>query len=367
MTGQGLGAGAQGMTGQAPKDGTLEMTAQQPVPAMLAMDWGGTWCRVALIDRQGGVLWQARRPNPRGGSSADYLALAAGLLNEAFAVEGLRAEGIGIAVAGPVDPDSGILYQPPNLMVLDGVSLKRAWQERYGLPVTVGNDANLAAVGEFHFGAGRDAAQAGRPPKSLFYVTVSTGIGGGAVMRIPGLPPASNKGCALLLGANGLTAEVGHTTVDTAADAPLCQCGKRGCLEAVSSGTAIANYACAVLSSRGGQASALAAIAPEEISARTVVAAAVQGDAFAKSVMLRACAGLAVGLANMVHLFNPDLIILGGGVSEGLTQLNLLPHIRQGIHDRLMSELHKPFDLVPSVLGDNSGLLGAAAAAWEET
>ena len=339
---------------------------------MLAVDWGGTWCRMGLIDRQGEILWQARRPNPRGSGPEQYLALSASLLNEAFTVEGIRASGIGIAVAGPVDPDSGILYQPPNLMALDGVSLKQIWQEQHGLPVVVGNDANLAAMGEFHFGAGRDAAQAGHPPRSLFYVTVSTGIGGGAVMRVPGLPEPS-----LLLGANGLTAEVGHTTVDTAVGAPLCQCGKRGCLEAVSSGTAIANYARATLAeipspSGGGlgwgrlpQESALAAVAPEELTSRSVVAAAVQGDAFANAVMERACEGLAVGLANMVHLFNPDLIILGGGVSEGLTQLDLLPAIRQGIHDRLMSELHKAFDLVPSVLGDNSGLLGAAAAAWE--
>ena len=332
----------------------------EPTPAMLAVDWGGTWCRMGLIDRHGEVLWQARRPNPRGGSTGDYLSLAASLLNEAFSVEDIRASGIGIAVAGPVDPDSGILYQPPNLMALDGVSLKRMWREQYGLPVLVGNDANYAAVGEFHFGAGRDAAQAGHPPRSLFYVTVSTGIGGGAVMRVPGLPEA-----ALLLGANGLTAEVGHTTVDTAVGAPLCQCGKRGCLEAVSSGTAIANYARAALAEGRHRDSALAAIALEELSSRAVVAAGVQGDAFANAVMSRACDGLAVGLANMVHLFNPDLIILGGGVSEGLTQLNLLPTIRQGIHDRLMSELHKAFDLVPSVLGDNSGLLGAAAAAWE--
>ncbi len=339
----------------------------EPTQAVLAVDWGGTWCRVGLIDRHGEVLWQARRPNPRGGTPRDYLSLSASLLNEALAVEGIHALGIGIAVAGPVDPDSGILYQPPNLMTLDGVSLKQIWREQYGLPVLVGNDANFAAVGEFHFGAGRDATQAGHPPKSLFYVTVSTGIGGGAVMRIPGLPPSSNKEGALLLGANGLTAEVGHTTVDTADAAPLCQCGKRGCLEAVSSGTAIANYARAALSDGRHRDSALAAVALEELSARAVVAAAVQGDAFANAVMSRACEGLAVGLANMVHLFNPDLIILGGGVSEGLTQLNLLPAIRQGIHDRLMSELHKAFELVPSVLGDNSGLLGAAAAAWEES
>ncbi len=329
--------------------------------AMLAVDWGGTWCRVALIDRHGEVLWQARRPNPRGGASGEYLALAATLLSEAFGLEGVQAGGVGIAVAGPVDPESGILYQPPNLMALDGISLKRIWQEQYGLPVVVGNDANFAAMGEFHFGAGRDATQAGHPPKSLFYVTVSTGIGGGVV----------DKG-SLLLGANGLTAEVGHTAVDTAEAAPLCQCGKRGCLEAISSGTAIANYARASLSlplsSRPPEAreSSLSALSPEGITARAVVAAAVQGDAFANAVMSRAVEGLAVGLSNVVHLFNPDLIILGGGVSEGLTQLNLLPRIRQGICDRLMSELHKAFDLVPSVLGDNSGLLGAAAAAWED-
>ena len=343
------------------------MTDQQ---AMLAVDWGGTWCRVALIDRHGEILWQARRPNPpfhphRGGiegrATGDYLSLAAGLLAEGFGVEGVRAAGIGIAVAGPVDPESGILYQPPNLMALDGLSLKRMWHEQYRLPVVVGNDANFAAMGEFHFGAGRDAAQAGHPLKSLFYVTVSTGIGGGAVMRVPGTAESS-----LLLGANGLTAEVGHTTVDTSTAAPRCQCGNRGCLEAVSSGTAIANYARATLAEGRHGESSLAAVAREEITARAVVAAAVQGDAFANAVMTRAVGGLAVGLANVVHLFNPDLIILGGGVSEGLAQLNLLPLIRQGIHDRAMSELHKAFGLVPSTLGDNSGLLGAAAAAWEQ-
>ena len=351
------------------------MTDQQ---AALAVDWGGTWCRAALIDRQGEIRWQARRPNPpieEGmGTSADYLSLAAGLLDDALrqadSADGgpCAIVGIGIAVAGPVDPDTGILYQPPNLMPLDGLSPKRIWQERYGLPVVAGNDANLAALGEFRFGAGRagihsDETQALRPPKSLFYVTVSTGIGGGLVT----LNPHTGEG-ALLLGANGLTAEVGHTTVDTAADAPRCQCSKRGCLEAISSGTAIANYARAALTpphTPPTYESPLTALAPQEITARAVVDAAAQGDAFANAVMARAVEGLAVGLANAVHLFNPDLIILGGGVSDGLAQLNLFPRIRQGIHDRLMSELHKAFHLAPAALGDNSGLMGAAAAVWE--
>ena len=330
------------------------MTEQQMTKAMLAVDWGGTWCRAALVDRNGEILWGDRRTNPRGGDTSQYLALADALLADALSVGDVQADGIGVAVAGPVDPDSGILYQPPNLMALDGVSLKQVWGERFGLPVVLGNDANLAAMGEYHYGAGRDAAQAGHPPKSLFYVTISTGIGGGAV-----------EGGTLLLGANGLTAEVGHTTVDTSANAPLCQCGKTGCLEAVSSGTAISIYARSALAEGGYPDSPLAAIAPEELTARSVVEAATSGDALAVSAMDRCVEGLGIGLANAVHLFNPDLIILGGGVSAGLRDLNLFPRIREEIQGRLMSELHKAFELVPSVLGDNSGILGAAAAAWE--
>ena len=336
----------------------------------LAVDWGGTWCRAALVARDGGIWWQERRANPAGGMAADYLGLADGLLAEALAWslyqhgEG-RVFGIGLAVAGPVDPESGILYQPPNLMALDGVSLKGVWQERYGLPVTAGNDANMAAVGEFRFGAGRAAAQAGRPVKGLFYVTVSTGIGGGLVTVDAG------GEARLLLGANGLTAEVGHTVVDTAADAPVCQCGLRGCLEAVSSGTAIANYARAGVAGESscGQrvapyGGALAAGPAGDITAAAVVEAAFRGDGFANAVMSRAVDGLAVGLANAAHLYNPDLIVLGGGVSAGLERLGLLPRIREGICERLMSERHKAFELVPAALGDNSGLLGAGAAAF---
>ena len=101
---------------------------------------------------------------------------------------------------------------------------------------------------------------------------------------------------------------------------------------------------------RSPHESSLTALAPQEITARAVVDAAAQGDPFANAVMTRAVEGLAVGLANAVHLFNPDLIILGGGVSDGLAQLNLFPRIRQAIHNRLMSELHKAFHLAPAAL-----------------
>ena len=327
--------------------------------SIVAVDWGGTWFRAALIDRQGEALWQRREANPQGGTQADYLSLAREVLGDAIraASDDGRggAAGIGVAVAGPVEPESGVLYQPPNLASLDGVSLKAEWERDFGLPVVIGNDANLAALGEFYYGAGKEAAEQGSPVKTLFYVTVSTGIGGGVVER-----------GRLFLGANGLTAEVGHTTVDSSGDAPQCNCGNRGCLEAAASGTAIARAARGLLAGGGYESSDLAAADPETLTSVMVFEAAGRGDALGQEVLSRALRGLSIGLTNALHLFNPDMIVLGGGVTEGLAALGALPRIRQGILDRSMSELHKDFRLVASGLGYNAGMLGAAAASWRQ-
>ncbi len=331
------------------------MAEQQSV---VSVDWGGTWFRVALVDRQGTVIWQERQANPQGGTRADYLGVANELLaravRESVGNERGGAAGIGLAVAGPVEPQSGVLYQPPNLMELDGVSLKDVWEREFGLPVVVGNDANFAALGEFYYGAGRDSAGQGKLATTLLYVTVSTGIGGGLVDR-----------GKLFLGANGLTVEIGHTTVDSTYDAPLCNCRNRGCLEAVASGTGIVNVARRLLASRYYADSSLAGLNRASITSITVFEAAAQGDVVGKEVVSRAVRGLSIGLTNALHLFNPDVIVLGGGVTEGLITLGALSEIRQGILDRSMSELHKAFRLVASNLGDNAGMLGAAASAWE--
>ena len=161
----------------------------------VAMDWGGTWTRTALINRQGEILWQSRQPNPQGGTKEEYLNNAERLLAAAIQQAGGPVAGIGAAVAGPVEPTTGNFYQPPNLMVLDGVAFKPLWEEIFQVPVWVGNDANLGALGEYYFGAGKESADNGRPVKTLFYVTVSTRVGGGVV----------DKG-SVCFGANGLTA-----------------------------------------------------------------------------------------------------------------------------------------------------------------
>jgi len=321
----------------------------------IAMDWGGTWTRTAVIDRQGEILWQSRQTNPQGGTKEEYLSNAEGLLAAAIQHAGGPVAGIGAAVAGPVEPVTGTFYQPPNLMVLDGVSFKALWEAAFSVPVRVGNDANLAAFGEYYFGAGKESADNGRPIKTLFYVTVSTGVGGGVV----------DKG-SVFLGANGLTAEIGHTLVDTTDAALVCQCKSRGCLEAMASGTGIERIARAKLASGAFPGSALASLDADQVDPEAVFDAAGNKDPLAISILDGVVSALAIGLTNVVHLFNPDMVVLGGGVTDGLVKLDLLPQIHQQILGRVMSELHKDFQLTSSRLGDSVGLTGAAAMVWDQ-
>ena len=326
-----------------------------PVPVAIAMDWGGTWTRTAVVNRQGEILWQCRQPNPQDGAKEEYLANAERLLATAIQQAGGPVAGIGAAVAGPVEPVTGTFYQPPNLMVLDGVSFKALWEKAFDVPVWVGNDANLAAFGEFYFGAGKESADNGRPVKTLFYVTVSTGVGGGLVDR-----------GSVFLGANGLTAEIGHTMVDSTDAALACQCGSRGCLEAMASGTAIERIARGKLASGGYPNSALASLDADRVNSEAVFDAAEKKDPLAVLILDGVVSALAIGLRNAVHLFNPDMVVLGGGVTEGLVKLDLLSQIHRQILNRVMSELHREFQLTSSRLGDSVGLTGAAAMVWDQ-
>lgn len=321
----------------------------------VAMDWGGTWTRTAVINRQGEILWQTREPNPKNGTKEEYLSNAEKLLTTAVEHAGGPVAGIGAAVAGPVEPTTGTFFQPPNLMVLDGVAFKPLWEEAFGIPVWVGNDANLAALGEHYFGAGKESADNGRPIKTLFYVTVSTGVGGGVV----------DKG-SVFLGANGLTAEIGHTLVDTSEDALDCQCGSIGCLEATASGTAIERIAKQKLATGDHSDSALASLSIDDVDSEAVLDAAGKKDPLASSILDGAVTALSIGLTNVVHLFNPDMIVLGGGVTDGLVKLDQLTRIREQMMGRVMSELHKDFQLTSARLGDSVGLAGAAALVWDQ-
>tara|TARA_Y100000758_G_C15929919_1_gene378343 strand:- start:178 stop:777 length:600 start_codon:yes stop_codon:yes gene_type:complete len=196
-------------------------------------------------------------------------------------------------------------------------------------------------------------AKAGMLPKTLVYLTISTGIGGGVIEQ-----------GKMLLGADGLAAEIGHMCIDSRDDAIECQCGVRGCLEALASGTAIANITRERIA-RGGFPSSTLTSESDSMTSATVLQAAGQGDSLAVSIVDGVVFALSVGLANVLHLYNPDLIVLGGGVTSGLVELDLLPRIQERVKTRAMSDLHKEFRLVASHLGDDPGMVGAATLVWQ--
>ena len=321
----------------------------------LAMDWGGTWCRIAVVSRDGRMLWQTRARNAAGAEKEQLLDSALDLIQQArdWCGSGRSITGLGVAAAGPVDSDSGTLLEPPNLAALDGVSLKAVWESELDFPVLVGNDANLAALGEYNYGAGLEARQFRPESNSLVYITVSTGIGGGVIDR-----------GKLLLGGRGLAGEVGHMVIDMRPEAPVCQCGLRGCLEALASGTAIAKVARERAAQPGEKNGALGQLEPGLITAERVLDAAGAGDSLAWNILEGVIESLSVGMTNLLHLYNPDVVVMGGGVTFGLVRMGLLPSIYGQMQQRAMSDGHRNFHLTPSRLGDAPGMLGAASLVW---
>ena len=240
---------------------------------------------------------------------------------------------------------------------MNGVTLPDLWQPMLDMPVWVGNDANLAALGERYYGAGRPATPRDRPARTLVFVTFSTGVGAGVV-----------DGGEMFIGAAGAAAEVGHMTIDSRADAPACACGNSGCLEALASGTAIGRAAQARLGdATPGAPLQLAYEANAVITGEDVFNAAERGDSVAVEVVNDAVAAIIVGMGNVLNLFNPDVVVLGGGVTQGLLQLDLLGRIEDGMRRRAMSSGHRQFRLAPATLGDSQGLVGAASLVWSKT
>ena len=330
----------------------------QELDVALAMDWGGTWCRIAVTNREGDILWQSRVRNAPDADTSRLLTDGRALVEQAreWCGTGRPIAGLGVAAAGPIDSENGAFREPPNLAPLDGVSLKGEWESDLGFVVHVGNDANLAALGEFVYGAGLDARLRRERVDSLVYVTVSTGIGGGVIDR-----------GRMLLGAQGVAAEVGHMVIDRCAEASVCQCGNRGCLEALASGTAIALTARRLAGESKLGESKLGEFDSSELRAEHVFSAAGEGDSVAWMILDDVIDNLSIGFTNLLHLYNPDLLVMGGGVTFGLVRMGLLPRIYGQIQQRAMSGGHRTFRLVPSRLGDTPGILGATSLVWSNS
>jgi glucokinase len=305
---------------------------------VIGIDLGGTQLRAVRIDHTGQILAFERTDTASASGPPAVIAQIEALI--AAVIGDLPPEqisGVGVGVPGPVDPFAGVVLETPNLHGWFKVPLKTILSERTGLRIEVGNDANVAALGEWRFGSGRGV-------RDFIYVTISTGIGGGVVV--------DGK---LLLGRKGIAGEVGHMTIQT--DGPLCGCGNIGCWESLASGTALARHAAAALErSRPSLIHDLAAGSP--IEGWHIAVAAEKDDEVALALMQREGELIGVGLVNLLHLYAPERIALGGGVlkSAGLLE----PHFRRVIMDRAMPP-YRDTPIGMAVLGDKVGVLGAAA------
>jgi len=302
----------------------------------IAIDIGGTQTRAALFAPQSSTPILTQRISTQKESETPLerlLGLIASIWEQSQPVLA-----IGVAAASPVDPYRGIVIDAPNIPGWVNLPLRQYIEDRFHVPVALGNDANLAALAEWKFGSGKGH-------RNMIYITVSTGIGGGVIL--------DNQ---LLLGERGMAGELGHITV--LPDGPLCGCGQRGHLEAVASGPSIARWVELEL----GQGIPSILKAGHSLTAKEVASAASQGDALAKAAFQRAGTFLGRTFADYLHIFNPTAIIVGGGVSRAGPLI--FDPIRAAMQSSVMSpQFLDNLTLTTAALGDEVGLMGALALA----
>jgi glucokinase len=298
------------------------MSAQRTI----GVDVGGTKIVVGLVERDGTIVRLERRPTPVESTAA----LLAGL---SAAVEALRDESVaavGIGIPSAIDQRSGTAVFSANIP-LAGLDVRSWAGDTFGLPAAIDNDANCAALAEWRAGAGRGTTD-------LVMITLGTGIGGGLIL-----------GGRLYRGWTGAGAEVGHIVVD--ADGPLCQgnCTGRGHLEGLASGRAVEAAAQRLLGPGAGT--------PE------FVAAARQGDERARAAIAEAGRWLGAGIASLVTLLNPELVVIGGGFGETFDLL--VDPIREIVARDAVAPARDVVRIVPAELGPDAGVIGAALVGFE--
>ena len=298
-----------------------------------AVDIGGTKIAVGVVSHTGQVLAQRSSPTQASRGAQDALLRIQAMLLEAQAEAALNLpgaqqalEGIGIGITGRVSPLDGRLGRNDVLPGWEGINLPAELTRLFGVSAAIENDADAAALGEFAWGAGQGA-------RNFIMVTVGTGIGGGVVL-----------GGQLYRGLHQMHPEIGHHVVDPSG--PLCFCGGHGCLEVLASGSGMAAYA--------------KTVHPQgrSLSARELCQMAEDEDAFALGVVARSAAYLGIGIANLINIFVPDVVALGGGMMQS-AQL-FMPAVQRAVHQQTGLVGGQGVRLVPVTLGAQAGLVGAA-------
>ena len=310
---------------------------------VIGVDLGGTKISTALSTLEGNILSQTVVPtNAKEGEEA-VLNRIIGTIEEVIHGAEVNAEdiqAIGIGSPGPLDAAKGTIITTPNLP-FKNYNVVQPINDKFNIPVYLDNDANVAAIGEFMFGAGKGK-------KNIVFFTVSTGVGGGAVLN--GKAYRGNTSNAL---------EIGHMTV--APNGPRCNCGNIGCLEAVSSGTAIGRI--------GREAVATNVETSlrkyDNITSFEVFTEAANGDEVAKDIIDTALNYLGIGVANAISIFDPEMVIIGGGVSK--VGNIIFERVQAVVNKRCFKSMAASCEIVPAGLGADAGVMGAVALAILES
>ncbi len=298
--------------------------------AYLGLDIGGTKSAAVVGDRDGNIIVRASGPTPQD-DWREAVAFLCGLIRSVCREAGTAPEemtALGVSCGGPLDSRTGVVYSPPNLPRWDAVPLKALLQDEFSLPVSVENDANATALAEHRWGAGVGC-------RDMAFLTMGTGIGAGLILN-----------GELYRGRNDLAGEVGHATAMPGG--PVCPCGKRGCLEALASGTAIGKAG----QKRYGDPS---------VTARIVCDRARLGDEIAQQIVAEAACWMGVGLANLLHTLNLERIVLGT-LAVHAADLLLEP-IQEATRAHCWPRVWEGVAIVPAALGDAAQDKAALAVA----
>ncbi len=318
------------------------MIGDPSLPLAACIDIGGTKALIGFVDSGGNVLAQERFLVAPGRDLAELIRELADKIHALAQRSGInwhRIVGVGYSTTGMMDISSGIIFSSPNQGQWQDVPFAALLKQAFNLPVWIEMDANAAAIGEGWkgYGAGVDF---------FVHLIIGTGVGSGILVH-----------GEILRGWRGTAGEIGHTIIDP--NGPLCNCGGHGCLESLVSGPAIAARAAQVMRHERQ------AGAQGEISAETVFAAARQGDASARLVVADTVNYLSIGLTNLIHLLNPQVITIGGGVGVGGADL-LMDPLRSAIRRRVGSWVDMDgTHILTAKLGENAGFLGASRLVWK--
>lgn len=313
----------------------------------LGLDLGGTKILTGLADAQGNIITRSRKETEADLGEDKIISNMIETIETVIQKAGIKKDQVktlGVGSPGPLDAQKGIIIENSNLP-WKNVPLVEKLESALGIKTILKNDANAAALGEKWFGAGRKV-------DNMVYLTISTGIGGGAVI---------NK--ELFTGVNDNACEIGHTVIDP--EGPLCGCGNHGCLESFASGTAIGREAReAAAAGKSKKMLELADNIIEDIDAVVCAQAAYQGDQTAREIFEKAAYYLGIGLGNVVNIFNTEMIILGGGVMKASDLF-----LDQALATMKEVALPGPLEIVTvteAELGSDIGLMGAIAVAMED-